>query len=178
MGDTRLQGFRITSEELAGSPLAPNLLPILMHARLFGVPLEFINLVVALLFYCCSYAAAFWALSKAFSALFTFYLLIQATNVVYSYISFAILLRVYEAAALNARAAGLGQYLASTSSLLVYQPLVLLAIFTLTILCMVGRRRTAAGGDTAAIFSISHRSFYTPTVMASTRLVAAFESAN
>jgi hypothetical protein len=40
MGDTRLQGFRITSEELTGSPLAPNLLPILMHARLFGIPVS------------------------------------------------------------------------------------------------------------------------------------------
>ena len=27
MGDTRLQGFRITFDELANSPLAPNLLP-------------------------------------------------------------------------------------------------------------------------------------------------------
>jgi hypothetical protein len=51
IGDTRLQGFRITSDELADSPLAPNLLPLLMHARLFGIPLEFVNLGVALIAY-------------------------------------------------------------------------------------------------------------------------------
>lgn len=49
IGDTRLQGFRITSEELSESAIAPNVLPILMHARLFGIPLEFVNLLVALI---------------------------------------------------------------------------------------------------------------------------------
>lgn len=40
LGDSRLQGFPLKSDELAESPVAPNLLPILMHARLFGVPVS------------------------------------------------------------------------------------------------------------------------------------------
>ncbi|KJH41337.1 hypothetical protein DICVIV_12688 [Dictyocaulus viviparus] len=66
MGETRLVGFQITAEELRGSPLAPNLLPLLMNFRLFGIPLEFFNLFIALIAYASVYPAVFWRVSKLF----------------------------------------------------------------------------------------------------------------
>lgn len=109
MGDTRLQGFRITSEELSVSPLAPNLLPILMHARLFGIPLEFVNLIIALIAYSCVYPAVFWKLSKGFSIIFTLHLITHSVDVVYSYLSFSILYRIQETNFQNIRPVGLSK---------------------------------------------------------------------
>uniref|UniRef100_A0A914C0T4 Uncharacterized protein n=1 Tax=Acrobeloides nanus TaxID=290746 RepID=A0A914C0T4_9BILA len=57
VGDTKLQSFPMTFEKLSNSPVSPNLLPILMHARLFGIPLEFFNLLLALLAYACTYSS-------------------------------------------------------------------------------------------------------------------------
>ncbi|KAI6187956.1 hypothetical protein M3Y98_00301700 [Aphelenchoides besseyi] len=136
MGDTRLQGFRITTDELAGSPLAPNLLPILMHARLFGIPLEFVNLIVALMAYSSAYASVFWNLNKLFSLLFTMHLITHSVDVIYTYLSFSVLYRIQETNFNSLRPVGLGQYLAATSSLLVYNPLIILTTFVVTILCM------------------------------------------
>ncbi|KAI6176785.1 hypothetical protein M3Y97_00836400 [Aphelenchoides bicaudatus] len=136
MGDTRLQGFRITTEELTNSPLAPNLLPILMHARLFGIPLEFVNLVVALIAYTSVYPAVFWKLSKSFSLIFTFHLVTHSVNVVFSYLSFSILYRIQETNFQSVRPVGLSQYLAATSQLVVYHPLIVLGTFVATFFCM------------------------------------------
>lgn len=66
IGETRLQGFRITADELAGLPVSPNLLPVLMHMKLFGIPLEMVNLFLALVAYGIAYPAVFWRVSKAF----------------------------------------------------------------------------------------------------------------
>ncbi len=82
VGDTRLQGFRITADQLANSPLAPNLLPVLMHSRLFGIPLEFFNFLLALFVYSCAYPAVFWRVSKAFTCLFSFQLAIHSITLV------------------------------------------------------------------------------------------------
>uniref|UniRef100_A0AC35U8B7 Anaphase-promoting complex subunit 1 n=1 Tax=Rhabditophanes sp. KR3021 TaxID=114890 RepID=A0AC35U8B7_9BILA len=60
VGDTKLQGFRITSEELSYFPISPNLLPILMHTKLFGIPLEFVNLIIALIAFAQRYPRLFW----------------------------------------------------------------------------------------------------------------------
>lgn len=129
MGDSRLQGFQITTDVLTGSPIAPNLLPILMHARLFGVPLEFVNLVIALIAYSCVYPAVFWKLNKCFSIIFTLQLIAHSVDVVFSYLSFSILYRMQETNFSNIRPVGLSQYLAATSQLLVFHPLVVLGTF-------------------------------------------------
>ncbi|KAI1708920.1 protein tincar [Ditylenchus destructor] len=136
MGDTRLQGFRITSEELADSPMAPNLLPILMHARLFGIPLEFVNFLVALVAFSCVYPAVFWRLSKPFSMCFSLHLLIHTVTVIWSYLSFSILFRVQETNYYSSRPVGIGQHLWSLRPLLLYHPLAVLACFVITLFLM------------------------------------------
>lgn len=39
---------------------------VLMNFRLFGIPLEFVNLITALVAYACAYPAVFWRVSKPF----------------------------------------------------------------------------------------------------------------
>ncbi|TMS37160.1 hypothetical protein L596_004151 [Steinernema carpocapsae] len=136
MGDTRLQGFRITSEELSGSPLAPNLLPVLMNARLFGIPLEFTNLIVALIAYAITYPSVFWRVSKTFSIFFSFNLLIHGATVVYTYIGFSVLYRIQETNYNSIRPVGLGQYITTAPIEFFNHPLAFIAFFVATIVLM------------------------------------------
>ncbi|VDM84064.1 unnamed protein product [Strongylus vulgaris] len=108
MGETRLTGFQITAEELRGSPLAPNLLPLLMNFRLFGIPLEFVNLVIALVAYACAYPAVFWRVSKPFSLIFSFHMVIHCAAVIWGYLGFSVLFRVQETNYNSLRPVGLG----------------------------------------------------------------------
>ncbi|KAK0397606.1 hypothetical protein QR680_002190 [Steinernema hermaphroditum] len=136
MGDTRLQGFRITSEELSGSPLAPNLLPVLMNARLFGIPLEFTNLVIALIAYAITYPTVFWRVSKTFSLFFSFNLFIHGATVVYSYIGFSVLYRIQETNYNSIRPVGLGQYITPMRIDIMNHPLSIIVCFVATIILM------------------------------------------
>uniref|UniRef100_A0A1I7ZBM2 Protein tincar n=1 Tax=Steinernema glaseri TaxID=37863 RepID=A0A1I7ZBM2_9BILA len=136
MGDTRLQGFRITSEELSGSPLAPNLLPVLMNARLFGIPLEFTNLVVALVAYAVTYPSVFWRVGKAFSLFFSFNLLIHGATVVYTYLGFSVLYRIQETNYNSLRPVGLGQYITPMRFDIMNHPLSIIVCFVTTIVLM------------------------------------------
>ncbi|KAF7632173.1 hypothetical protein Mgra_00008426 [Meloidogyne graminicola] len=124
MGETRLQSFKITTEELSSSPLAPNLLPILMHARLFGIPLEFINLLLSFIAFSVTYPAVFWRASQSFSILFSF------VNIMWTYLEFSILFRIQETNFYSPRPVGLGQYLWSLRSLpFLFHPLALIITF-------------------------------------------------
>lgn len=80
-----------------------------MHARLFGIPLEFINLLIALFAYACAYPSVFWRVNKPFSLLFSFYLLIHIVTVIWSYLGFSVLYRIQETNYANARPIGLGK---------------------------------------------------------------------
>nr|CAD2204821.1 unnamed protein product [Meloidogyne enterolobii] len=111
MGETRLQSFKITSDELSASPLAPNLLPILMHARLFGIPLEFTNLLVALIAFSTTYPAVFWRASRAFSILFSIFLFVQSANIMWTYFGFSILFRIQETNFYGPRPVGIGLFI-------------------------------------------------------------------
>uniref|UniRef100_A0A7E4W7X1 Protein tincar n=1 Tax=Panagrellus redivivus TaxID=6233 RepID=A0A7E4W7X1_PANRE len=136
MGDTRLQGFRITTEELTGSPIAPNLLPILMHARLFGISLEFVNFVVALIAFSIAYSAVFWRVNKAFVFWFSFHLIFYIADVIFTYLEFCILLRIQETNHHSIRPIGLGQHLAHARPKILYHPLSIIAFFWATFLLM------------------------------------------
>ncbi|CAD5220303.1 unnamed protein product [Bursaphelenchus xylophilus] len=137
MGDTRLQGFRITSDELTGSPLAPRLLPILMHARLFGIPLEFVNLFIALIVYAAVYPSVFWKLNKWFSFWFSLQLIVHSADIIYTYLGFSILYRIQETNTYSRRPIGIGQHLAVASQLAIYLPTVILGTFVGTIILMM-----------------------------------------
>ncbi|PAV80944.1 hypothetical protein WR25_04777 isoform AG [Diploscapter pachys] len=129
IGETRLQGFRLTSDELGGLPVSPNLLPILMHIRLFGIPLEFVNLFIALVAYSIAYPAVFWRVSKSYSLIFSLHLFIYSACVMWSYIAFSIMFRIQETNAHSMRPVGLGQYLVSWRRWYIYDPLVILGCF-------------------------------------------------
>uniref|UniRef100_A0A914L7V6 Uncharacterized protein n=1 Tax=Meloidogyne incognita TaxID=6306 RepID=A0A914L7V6_MELIC len=137
MGETRLQSFKITSDELSASPLAPNLLPILMHARLFGIPLEFTNLLVALIAFSTTYPAVFWRASRAFSILFSIFLFVQSANILWTYFGFSILFRIQETNFYGPRPVGIGQHLWALRSLpFLFHPLALIATFWLVLALM------------------------------------------
>lgn len=82
---------------------------VLMHARLFGIPLEFVNLVIALFAYACSYASVFWRVSKPFSFFFSAHLLVHVITVIWSYLGFSVLYRIQETSYASVRPVGLGQ---------------------------------------------------------------------
>lgn len=79
-----------------------------MHARLFGIPLEFVNFFVALLAYACAYPAVFWRVSKCFSLWFSLYLLFHVVSVIWTYLSFSVLFRIQETSYYSLRPVGLG----------------------------------------------------------------------
>ncbi|WKY16218.1 hypothetical protein Q1695_001142 [Nippostrongylus brasiliensis] len=137
MGETRLTGFQITAEELRGSPLAPNLLPLLMNFRLFGIPLEFVNLCVALIAYACVYPAVFWRVSKAFSLIFSFHMVIHCAAVIWSYLGFSILFRIQETNYNSLRPVGLGQYLVQSRNWPFYHPYAIIATFVASLVLMI-----------------------------------------
>ncbi|VDP12646.1 unnamed protein product [Onchocerca flexuosa] len=134
MLDSRLQGFRISAQDLTSTPISLNLLPILMHARLFGIPLEFVNLLIALFVYTCAYSAVFWHTNKAFSFIFSLHLLIYSTAVIWSYLGFSVLHRIQETNYANVRPIGLGQYLISSRPLKIYHPYAIIATYLTTII--------------------------------------------
>ncbi|UMM42501.1 hypothetical protein L5515_018307, partial [Caenorhabditis briggsae] len=131
IGETRLQGFRITADELAGLPVSPNLLPVLMHLKLFGIPLEFFNLLLALIAFAIAYPSVFWRVSKPFSLLFSLHLVIYAAQIIWGYISFSVLFRIQETNVYSVRPVGLGQYLSPIKpmGLNIYHPYVILGSF-------------------------------------------------
>ncbi|CAB3399529.1 unnamed protein product [Caenorhabditis bovis] len=131
IGETRLQGFRITADELAGLPVSPNLLPVLMHLKLFGIPLEFFNFLLALVAFGIAYPSVFWRVSKPFSVIFSFYMLIYSVQLVFGYLSFSVLFRIQETNIHSMRPVGLGQYLGPIRILNfpVYHPLMILGSF-------------------------------------------------
>nr|CDQ00609.2 Bm10949 [Brugia malayi] len=133
MLDNRLQGFRISAQDLAATPISPNLLPILMHARLFGIPLEFVNLLIALFVYTCTYSAVFWHTNKPFSFIFSLHLLIYSTTIIWSYLGFSVLHRIQETSYSSIRPIGLGQYLISSRPLKIYHPSTIIATYVMTI---------------------------------------------
>ncbi|VDK63503.1 unnamed protein product [Onchocerca ochengi] len=134
MLDSRLQGFRISAQDLTSTPISPNLLPILMHARLFGIPLEFVNLLIALFVYTCAYSAVFWHTNKSFSFIFSLHLLIYSTTVIWSYLGFSVLHRIQETNYASVRPVGLGQYLISSRPLKIYHPYAIIASYVTTII--------------------------------------------
>ncbi|VDM10340.1 unnamed protein product [Wuchereria bancrofti] len=139
MFDNRLQGFRISAQDLTATPISPNLLPILMHARLFGIPLEFVNLLIALFVYTCAYSAVFWHTNKPFSFIFSLHLLIYSTTIIWSYLGFSVLHRIQETSYASirpiglVRSPGLGQYLISSRPLKIYHPSAIIATYVMTI---------------------------------------------
>ncbi|GMT35103.1 hypothetical protein PFISCL1PPCAC_26400, partial [Pristionchus fissidentatus] len=129
-GETRLQGFQITKDELNGSPLGPPLLPLLMNIRLFGIPLEFVNLVVALIAFSVVYPSVFWRVSKCFSLLFSFHLLINSICLIFSYLAFSVLYRIQETNVDSVRPVGYGQYLVSLRQFnYLYHPIGIIVAF-------------------------------------------------
>ncbi|ETN83675.1 hypothetical protein NECAME_07280 [Necator americanus] len=136
MGETRLTGFQITADELRGSPLAPNLLPLLMNFRLFGIPLEFVNLFTALVAYACAYPAVFWRVSKPFSLIFTFHMVIHCAAVIWGYLGFSILFRLQETNYNSLRPVGLGQYLIQSRNWPFYHPYAIIITFIGSLLLM------------------------------------------
>ncbi|VDK82815.1 unnamed protein product [Litomosoides sigmodontis] len=133
MLDSRLKGFRISSQDLIATPISPNLLPILMHARLFGIPLEFVNLLIALFVYTCAYSAVFWHTNKPFSFIFSLHLLIYSATVIWSYLGFSVLHRIQETNYASIRPIGLGQYLIFSRPLKIYHPSAIIATYVTTI---------------------------------------------
>ncbi|CAI5455339.1 unnamed protein product [Caenorhabditis angaria] len=133
---TQLQGFQITSEQLSGIPVSPSILPVLMHFKLFGVPLEFVNLLIALIAFSITFPAVFWRVSKSFSMIFTIHLLIYSAQVIWGYLSFSILYRVQETNIHSSRPVGIGQYLGPIKPLgfQIYHPLVILGTFLVRLL--------------------------------------------
>uniref|UniRef100_A0A0R3S4V8 Nucleoporin NDC1 n=1 Tax=Elaeophora elaphi TaxID=1147741 RepID=A0A0R3S4V8_9BILA len=134
MLDSRLQGFRISAQDLTATPISPNLLPILMHARLFGIPLEFVNLLIALFVYTCAYSAVFWHTNKPFSFIFSLHLLIYSATVIWSYLGFSVLYRIQETNYASVRPVGLGQYLISSRPLKIYHPSAIIITYIATII--------------------------------------------
>uniref|UniRef100_A0A914GW45 Uncharacterized protein n=1 Tax=Globodera rostochiensis TaxID=31243 RepID=A0A914GW45_GLORO len=136
MGETRLQSFRISTEELAASPVAPNILPILMHTRLFGIPLEFVNLLIALIAFSSAYPAVFWRVSKPFALLFSAFMGVHSLCLTWTYLGFSVLFRVQETNFYGGRPVGMGQHLWALRSLTLYHPLAIVAAFWLTVALM------------------------------------------
>ncbi|CAG9539216.1 unnamed protein product [Cercopithifilaria johnstoni] len=134
MLNSRLQGFRISAQDLTATPISPNLLPILMHARLFGIPLEFVNLLIALFVYTCAYSAVFWHTNKPFSFIFSLHLLIYSATVIWSYLGFSVLHRIQETNYASVRPVGLGQYLISSRPLKIYHPSAIIITYVTTIM--------------------------------------------
>lgn len=79
-----------------------------MHARLFGVPLEFFNLLIALIAYSCVYPSVFWRLSNGFSFCFSIHLIIYSLTIIWTYLAFSILFRIQETNYFSARPIGIG----------------------------------------------------------------------
>ncbi|VDM55018.1 unnamed protein product [Angiostrongylus costaricensis] len=136
MGETRLAGFQITTEELRGSPLAPNLLPLLMNFRLFGIPLEFVNFIIALIAYASSYPAVFWRVSKSFSLIFSLHMFIHCVAMIWGYLGFSILFRIQETNYNSLRPVGLGQYLVQSRNWPFYHPYVIVLTYVTSLVLM------------------------------------------
>lgn len=79
-----------------------------MHARLFGIPLEFVNLLIALFAYICAYSTVFWQTSKPFSFIFSLHLLVYSATIIWSYLGFSVLYRIQETNYASVRPVGLG----------------------------------------------------------------------
>uniref|UniRef100_A0A0N4ZW89 Nucleoporin NDC1 n=1 Tax=Parastrongyloides trichosuri TaxID=131310 RepID=A0A0N4ZW89_PARTI len=137
VGDTRLQGFRITSEELSFFPISPNLLPILMHTKLFGIPLEFVNLIIALLALGQRYPKLFWKTNEPFALIFSFFMIIHATAITYGYFSFSILYRIQETNRYNIRPLTIGLPISSSRNLIFYHPVSLIFLFVFDLKIML-----------------------------------------
>ena len=82
-----------------------------MHARLFGIPLEFVNFVIALIAFACSYPAVFWRVNKAFSLWFSFHFIFHIVDFIFTYLEFCILFRIQETNHHSIRPIGLGMFL-------------------------------------------------------------------
>uniref|UniRef100_A0A0K0E4E5 Protein tincar n=1 Tax=Strongyloides stercoralis TaxID=6248 RepID=A0A0K0E4E5_STRER len=137
VGDTRLQGFRITSEELSFFPISPNLLPVLMHTKLFGIPLEFINLLIALFALSQRYPKFFWKTNETFSIIFSLFMIIHSITIVYGYLAFSILYRIQETNRYNIRPLTIGLPVSSSKNLIFYHPISLIFLFLFDIIIML-----------------------------------------
>uniref|UniRef100_A0A0N5BQ52 Protein tincar n=1 Tax=Strongyloides papillosus TaxID=174720 RepID=A0A0N5BQ52_STREA len=137
VGDTRLQGFRITSEELSFFPISPNLLPILMHTKLFGIPLEFVNLLIALFSLAQRYPKLFWSTNQVFSIIFSFFMIIHSITIIYGYLAFSILYRIQETNRYNIKPLTIGLPITSSKNLIFYHPVSLIFLFIFDIKIML-----------------------------------------
>ncbi|CEF60023.1 Protein tincar [Strongyloides ratti] len=137
VGDTRLQGFRITSEELSFFPISPNLLPVLMHTKLFGISLEFVNLLIALLALSQRYPKLFWKTNETFSIIFSLFMIIHSITIVYGYLAFSILYRIQETNRYNIRPLTIGLPISSSKNLIFYHPISLIFLFLFDIIIML-----------------------------------------
>ena len=86
--------------------------PVLMHARLFGIPLEFANLLLALAAFSITYPAVFWRANRAFSLLFSMFLFVHSLDLVWTYLGFGLLFRIQETNFYSPRPVGMGLSLA------------------------------------------------------------------
>ncbi|EPB79360.1 hypothetical protein ANCCEY_01519 [Ancylostoma ceylanicum] len=100
-----------------------------MNFRLFGIPLEFVNLITALVAYACAYPAVFWRVSKPFSLIFSFHMVIHCAAVIWGYLGFSILFRIQETNYNSLRPVGLGQYLVQSRNWPFYHPYAIIATF-------------------------------------------------
>ncbi|KIH69291.1 hypothetical protein ANCDUO_00367 [Ancylostoma duodenale] len=98
-----------------------------MNFRLFGIPLEFVNLLTALVAYACAYPAVFWRVSKPFSLIFSFHMVIHCAAVIWGYLGFSILFRIQETNYNSLRPVGLGQYLVQSRNWPFYHPYAIIA---------------------------------------------------
>jgi hypothetical protein len=80
-----------------------------MQARLFGIPLEFVNFLLALFAYAIAYPSVFWRANKAFAFVFSSHLLIHIAVAIWGYLGFTILYRIQEANYGRPRTLGLGK---------------------------------------------------------------------
>ena len=80
-----------------------------MHARLFGIHLETLNFIIAILCFACAYPSVFSRISKYFSFFFSIHLIFFAVDLFFTYIEFSILFRIQETNKYSARPIGLGK---------------------------------------------------------------------
>lgn len=62
--------------------------------RLFGIPLEFANFLLALFAFAVAYPAVFWRANKLFSFIFSLHLLLHMAAAVYGYLGFSVIYRI------------------------------------------------------------------------------------
>uniref|UniRef100_A0A0N5AF93 Nucleoporin NDC1 n=1 Tax=Syphacia muris TaxID=451379 RepID=A0A0N5AF93_9BILA len=147
--DTGLRGISGRFRDLVYAPVAAKVLPVLMNFCLFGIPLEFMNLLFALFAYCCCYCSVFWRVNKSFSFLFSIHLMIHSVTLIWTYLGFSILYRTQE---INYAIAQpdrfgkkykeaklfcfLGQYLSFSKHLFIFRPKAIAAMFVITVILM------------------------------------------